>query len=251
MRYIIQAACGCNTGKIRKNNEDNFIFDGKCLDKENNGLIRPLKTNKLRNGFSVAIFDGMGGENFGELASYVAARYMQLIKFRFSDVIVPKEEYFEKLALRLDGVVVDAQKEMCTERMGTTMVSLYFWGSYVYVCNVGDSRAYRLRNGDITQISMDHVEKRPGKEGKKTYLTQYLGFSTDEIEIEPFIAKEKVKKGDLYLLCSDGLSDMLTDSEISDIMSQNTDVETCVRRLIGTALEQGGRDNVTVIVCKI
>lgn len=252
MRYTIQAACGCNTGKIRKNNEDNFYFDGKCLERENDGLKHPVCVEEtLRNGMCIAVFDGMGGENFGEYASYAAARQMQLTERSLLDFFIPEKKYLERLAQQLDEAVVKAQQEMCTDRMGSTMVSLYFAGQYVYVCNVGDSRAYRLRDGEFLQLSTDHIEKRPGRETRKAPLTQHLGFGSDEIEIEPYIAKGKVKRGDMYLLCSDGLTDMLTNFEISDIMFKSEDAESCVQALVQSALEHGGRDNITVIVCRL
>ena len=131
------------------------------------------------------------------------------------------------------------------------MVCLYLSGRYAYVCNVGDSRAYRLRDGEFLQLSCDHVEKRPGRDQKKAALTQHLGFGSEEIEIEPYIAKGELKRGDTYLLCSDGLSDMLTNFEITDIMLGCEDAEDCVRQLIDSALQHGGRDNITAIVCKL
>ena len=252
MKYTIQAACGCHIGKIRKNNEDNFFFDGKCLEEINNGLKHPAWIEgELKNGFCVAVFDGMGGENFGEVASYAAARQLQQTERVFSDFFIPEKQYLERLTEQLNTAVVKAKKEMLTERMGSTMVSLYFAGKYVYVCNVGDSRAYRLRDGEFLQLSVDHIEKRPGREGKKAPLTQHLGIEPEYLQIEPFIAKGKVERGDLYLLCSDGLTDMLTNFEICDIMLQSEDVESCVNNLIHAALEHGGRDNITAIVCRL
>lgn len=252
MRYMIQAACGCNTGKIRKNNEDNFYFDGRCLEIENNGLKNPACVEeRLKNGYCYAIFDGMGGENYGELASFTAARQMQQMERSLADYLIPEKKYLERLAIRLNDAVVEEQQKMRTERMGSTMVSLYFSGRYVYVCNVGDSRAYRLRDGEFLQISVDHVEKMPGRPNKKAPLTQHLGLGCEEIQIEPYIAKGEIKKGDIYLLCSDGLTDMLTNFEISDILLREEDAESCVKELIHSALEHGGRDNITVIVGKI
>ncbi len=252
MKFTIQAACGCNTGKVRKNNEDNFFFDGKCLEENNEGLKRPVWIeDALKNGFCVAVFDGMGGENFGELASYAAARQMQATERSLSDFLIPEKKYLERLTQQLNEAVVETQRQMCTDKMGSTMVCLYFSGRYVYVCNVGDSRAYRLRDGEFLQLSQDHIEKRPGREGKKAALTQHLGFGSDEIEIEPYIAKGELKRGDIYLLCSDGLSDMLTNFEITDIMLKSEDAEDCVQKLIDSALEHGGRDNITAIVCKL
>jgi protein phosphatase len=252
MRYLIQAACGCQIGKIRKNNEDNFFFDGKCLERENNGLNHPACVEEpLKNGFSVAVFDGMGGENYGEYASYAAARQMQQTQRTLTDFLIPEKNYLLRLTNQLNGAVNQVQQEMHTDRVGSTMVGLYFSGRYVYVCNVGDSRAYRLRDGEFLQLSVDHVEKRPGRENRKAPLTQYLGFGSDEIQLEPHIAKGQIKRGDVYLLCSDGLTDMLSNFEISDILMQQTDAEFCVKELIDAALERGGRDNVTAIVCRL
>lgn len=252
MRYTIQAACGCHTGRVRKNNEDNFYFDGKCLEKDNFGLKHPVcMDGQLKNGLHIAVFDGMGGENFGELASYAAARQLQQTERTFADFFIPEKKYLQRVVTQLNEAVAKRQEEMCTDRMGTTMVSVYFSGRYIYVCNIGDSRAYRLRDGEFLQLSEDHIEKRPGKDHKKAPLTQYLGFGTEDIQLDPYIAKGKIQKGDMYLLCSDGLTDMLTNFEISDIMLKSEDAESCVQKLIDSALEHGGRDNITVIVCRI
>lgn len=252
MKYTVQAACGCHIGKIRKNNEDNFFFDGKCLEKDNNGLKHPVQIEEdIKSGFCVAVFDGMGGENFGELASYAAARQLQATERSLRDFLISEKKYLERLTAQLNDAIVREQQKMCTDKMGATMVCLYLSGRYAYVCNVGDSRAYRLRDGEFLQLSHDHVEKRPGREQKKAALTQHLGLNSEEIVIEPYIAKGELKKGDTYLLCSDGLSDMLTNFEITDIMLNSQDAEDCVKSLIDSALQHGGRDNITVIVCKL
>lgn len=252
MSYKIQAACGCHTGKRRTNNEDNFCFDGKYLELDNDGLENQISIEKrLKSSLHVAVFDGMGGENFGEVASYTAAREMQQTSRKITDFFISEEKYLEKLTQRLNDAVVRTQKEMLTDKMGTTMVSLYFSGRQVYVCNVGDSRAYRLRDGEFVQLSADHVEKRPGREQRKAPLTQYLGFGSEDIMLKPHIARYELKKDDMYILCSDGLTDMLTEFEISDIMLDCENVEACVKTLLQAALEHGGRDNTTVIVCKL
>ena len=252
MRFMFDAACGCNMGKVRKNNEDNFFFDDKCLELDNQGLRNPACfSDNLKNGLCFAIFDGMGGENFGEVASFSAARKMQTITRSFSDFFISERKYLLKLTAQLNDAIVEAKKELCTERCGSTMVALYFSSGYVYTCNIGDSRAYRLRDGEFLQLSVDHVEKCPERKHKKAPLTQHLGIDPEDMQIEPHIAKGKIAKGDIYLLCSDGLTDMLTNFEISDIMLQNDDLDECVKNLIQAALERGGRDNITVIVCKI
>lgn len=250
MGFHIDAACGCRIGKIRKNNEDNFFFDGKCLEQENEGLRNiACMEGRLKNGTCVAVFDGMGGENYGEVASFTAARAMQGKTRKLEDYFVQERKYLEKLTLSLNDAVVEAEKALNTNRMGTTMVMLYFASRHVYMCNVGDSRAYRMRGGEFLQISEDHVEIVPGK--KKTPLLQHLGIDPEEMLIEPYIAKGELKRGDVYLLCSDGLTDMLTNLEIAEIIQKSEDAAECVEALTEAALANGGRDNVTVIVCKI
>lgn len=252
MRLSIDAACGCNVGKIRKNNEDNFFFDSKCLELDNLGLRNTACfSDSLKNGLMLAVFDGMGGENYGEVASFTAARQMQSITRSLSDYFVSERKYLSKLTMQLNDAIVAEKKELCTDRCGSTMVALYFSSGYVYTCNIGDSRAYRLRDGEFLQLTVDHVEKRPEGERKKAPLTQHLGIDSEDMQIEPYIAKGKINKGDTYLLCSDGLTDMLTNFEISDIMLQNENPVDCVECLIKAALEHGGRDNITVIVCRI
>ena len=252
MAFVIEAACGCNIGKIRKNNEDNFYFDGKCLEEENNGLknseyfVAPIKR-----GLCYAVFDGMGGENYGEIASFAAAHQMQQTERTLGDYFISEKKYLNRLSISLNDAVLQAKRKLCTDRMGTTMVALYFSGRYAYVCNIGDSRAYRLREGDFLQISKDHVEFRPGREHRKAPLTQHLGIDPEDMLIEPYIAKGELKKGDMYLLCSDGLTDMLSNLEISCLMHDSNRVDECASHLIQAALEKGGRDNITVIVCRI
>lgn len=251
MAYILDAACGCNTGKVRKNNEDNFFFDGRCLEADNSGLKHPVTMTKtLRRELCVAIFDGMGGENFGEVASFAAADCMQYTTRKLKDYFIPERKFLNSLCMKINDAVVAKQQELCTERMGSTMVALYFSHGYVYVCNLGDSRAYRLRDGEFLQLSVDHLEKRE-QTRKKAPLTQHLGISPENFLIEPYIAKGELKRGDQYLLCSDGLTDMLTNLEIDGIMSSTESAEDCVKKLIDAALEKGGKDNVTAIVCRI
>lgn len=252
MKKRIQAACGTNTGKIRRNNEDNVCFGGCILAAEHdaaskqsemwgkNGFVRPF-----------AVFDGMGGENHGELASYAAAKGLAATRMIWSDRFRPYDQYLQQLVMKLNRAVLDVKAEMMTTRMGTTMVSLSFAHRHAYVCNIGDSRAYRLRNGELLQLSKDHVESRPRRPGGKPPLTQHLGIDPEDMLIDPYICKQKCRAGDMYLLCSDGLTDMLTDLEISGIMQDSADPAVCVDRLIEAALEHGGRDNITVIVCGI
>lgn len=252
MSYILEAACLCNKGKVRKNNEDNFFFNKEYLDAMNDGLEAPLSLRKdLRENIFLAVFDGMGGENFGELASYAAADCMKDIAFEAGSDFVSEGKFLNDICLKANDAVVARQKKLLTDRMGSTLVGLYFSNNDVYACNLGDSRAYRYRAGELLQISVDHVAKNGNYKSKKAPLTQHLGIDPDNYILEPYIAKGGQKLGDQYLLCSDGLTDMLTDQEISEIMEKTGSAEECVRCLVDAALEKGGRDNTTVIVARL
>lgn len=249
MKRWIQAAYGTNTGRIRKNNEDNVCFDGYFLDADHGAAIQQTT---IRGGTGhIAVFDGMGGENYGELASYAAAKSMATMKKSWSDQFHPWEWRLNQLITKLNQAVLAAKEEAMTTRMGTTMVSLCFAHRNVYVSNIGDSRAYRLRDGELCQLSVDHVASRPRRPGGKPPLTQHLGIDPEDMLIEPYIMKHSIQPGDVYLLCSDGLTDMLTDLEITDIMQNNEVPAACVDQLIDTALEHGGRDNITVVICRM
>ena len=252
MPAIISAACGCDIGKIRKNNEDNFYFDERCLAENNNGLKHTVTMERsLEKECCVAIFDGMGGEQFGEIASFAAADGMRGIVEELSRYVIQEKKYLTDMCQKLNESVLVKKRELCTEHMGTTMVAACFSHGYVYICNLGDSRAYRLRGEVFQQLSEDHVLREERLPKKKAPLTQYLGIPSDEYLLEPYIVKGKLQAGDQYLLCSDGLTDMLTNLEIADILLNADTAEASARRLLDAALDAGGRDNITVIVCSI
>lgn len=251
MGWNLEAACSCNRGKCRSNNEDNFYFDGKCLEEIHDSLPNPaFWEGPVRNGLCMAVFDGMGGASFGESASFAAARQLQQTQRKMADFFLPERAYLSRLVQEMNLAVVSEAREKQASDMGTTLVALYFSGRRVYVCNVGDSRAYRLRSGEFLQISLDHVSQRPAGAGKAP-LSQCLGIDPEEMSIEPYIAKGEVKRQDVYLLCSDGLTDMLSNFEIADILLNNPNPEEAVRELEDAALERGGRDNITCIVCRV
>lgn len=260
----VQAACGCNTGKRRKNNEDNFYFDGKYLDSENGGLAEILVKEGGRRSFLdgmlgespyefYAVFDGMGGGDYGEVASNLAAITAEGCiksgeKISLYDVSVSLQELCREMSRR----IFQSGTNLGAAQMGSTITSLFFYAGQVWVCNVGDSRCYRLRNRKMEQLSVDHTDeeemKIAGITGRKPYLTQYLGVDPSEMRIEPYVKRHELKRGDRFLLCSDGLTDMVSEQEICDMLAKYEDPEECTERLIQAALDGGGKDNITVIV---
>ena len=113
MAFILNAACFCNTGKVRKNNEDNYFFDGRCLPETNEGLKLPVSmTHTLRKEYCVAVFDGMGGENFGEAASFAAADGMQSITRRLKDYFFPERRFLKNMCTKLNDLVLARANEL-------------------------------------------------------------------------------------------------------------------------------------------
>lgn len=252
MSILLTAACGCVTGKLRKNNEDNFYFDGQVLPADNNGSPGTLTMKTLlKQDLLVSVFDGMGGENFGEQASYSAAACMRDSDTELRGMTNDVTQFLTGLCESMNASVNEAKEKYLTSHMGTTMVGFYFTQRCVYSCNLGDSKSYVLRGSGLRQLSQDHVDTWSASHsgGSKAPITQYLGIDPEEFMIEPYISKQDYLPGDKYLLCSDGISDMLGDERIAVILREAASAESAVNELIAAAMEAGGRDNITAIVC--
>ena len=256
-RLMISAYAASNVGKKRQNNEDNYYLEGNYVDSLNNASCETAgKTEML-----VSVCDGMGGEEAGEVASQlavetIAIKYNQLLNDSFSDTAI-------------ESYVAEANKRICDEisrrkkRLGTTLTLLGFKDGIVTMSNVGDSRIYCLSDNKLEQISKDHTEaqsmvdagimtaEESMKVPEKHKLTQHLGIYPYEMIIEPYTVRKPAREGDKYLLCSDGLTDMLSDEEIHNILNKNSSLKDIAEELISLALDHGGKDNVTVAVCEI
>lgn len=253
MDFRIEAACGSSIGRVRCNNEDNFLFDGSSLPQDNRGQMPPRNLCGTFGGHvCMAVFDGMGGMDHGEVASATAAESMKDLVRQLRE---PLTDALEDACLQANRAVWDAQTALGTHNMGTTLAMLCFTESRVHAVNVGDSRIFGLRGHRLVQISTDHTDeaymKERGITGRKPRLTQYLGMDPGQVRLEPHVTGGSLQTGDIYLICSDGLTDMLDKETIRQLLSDSGTASKCVERLITAALEQGGRDNVTVIVCRI
>ena len=255
MQYQLSAACLCNIGRVRGNNEDNFYFDGRTLPLNHVSLDKPLLQEVNTNPFAAfGVFDGMGGEQNGEVASFVAAEtFKDKCKWLREYVVSPQEFLAEASTAMNDAVAAEAKK--VSGRVGTTGVILCFSDNEVYCGNVGDSRAYRFHKSALFQFSTDHNDakflREHGITGRKPRLTQYIGLDPEEMMIEPSYTKEKLQVGDRYLLCSDGLTDMLDNLSICSILKNSDTVQQGVEMLMDAALENGGRDNTTIILIEV
>ena len=252
MGYMLSAACECNVGKFRQNNEDNFYFNGYVLPEQNSGTERTLTytCDFTDNAVDFAVFDGMGGHADGQTASYLAGSvFANLLESGSSN----EEVLRQSVKAMSDTIAQRAKSEY--SNMGTTAVILRVTPDGGYLANVGDSRAYRFRKGALTQVSHDHTDealmKSLGVMNRKPRLTQYVGLSPEEMIVDPYIAELQIARGDQYLLCSDGLTDMVSEDEIATVLGKASDVSRKVRELVKLALEHGGMDNVTVILVEI
>ena len=242
------------TGKVRKKNEDNIFMNGMILPEKHEDVsefICSEREDSQRN--LLAVLDGIGGTYYGEKASYEAAKIMQQI-FRKADMNDRNgENFFTDLCNLMNEKICQLQEEYMTG-MGTTMSALLFGKVAVTVCNLGDSPIFLVRDGQINRIHEEHTNRKFLQEHKinrKLELTQCLGIPEEEITICPYIHSQKLRDGDWYLICSDGLTDMVSDEEILAIILSRREHGEKVKVLIDRAMEQGGRDNTTIILINI
>ena len=253
MAFTIHAACHCHPGYVRSNNEDNFFFDDLSLQERNMGLSAPLTlTATTEQRRILAVFDGMGGESNGETAAFVAA---QALFAGLHGIDCDGDGDFSyEAAQQMNLEVWRTALSLHTDRMGATLAMLTFRDDHVYACNLGDSRIFRLREGKFHQLSQDHTDEAFIKaQGivRRPRLTQFLGMNPEEFQAEPYVSGFFVQPGDRYLICSDGLTDMLDPGAIVEAILGAESPAQCAQRLVDAALEKGGRDNVTVIVCTV
>ena len=251
MAYQIEYAYTCHIGKIRNNNEDNFWCCGDSLEAQNQGM------SHIRSGYMkqseyplLAVFDGMGGESCGEMAAFLEAEACgEHFKTAKDGIRNDPEEFLNEICESMNQAICDYGRTNKINSMGTTAALLAFAEDAVYSCNLGDSRIYKSDREKFYQISQDHVLGR--SLFGKAPLTQYLGMEEENLQLEPSISRQEIKIGDRFLLCSDGITDMLSDGEIADILSRDIPVAKTVEILVDRALKKGGRDNITVVLCEI
>lgn len=245
---VVTAASRCDVGRVRKINQDTVFCS-----------LEPV--GLLPNLFIVA--DGMGGHKAGDLASTEAVRcFIKCIKERSREA----EDIVDLMHLALEEanryVYYLSKESEDYQGMGTTFVAATFCGNSLYCINVGDSRMYKLnRAGEhpmsLKKVTVDHsIVEMMIKEGmiteeearvhpQKNMITRAIGIE-ETVEIDDF--RLDVDRLVRVLLCSDGLSGMLTDLDILNIVSGKNDVEDTAARLVEKANEHGGRDNISVIV---
>jgi len=269
MKRSITAAASVNMGKKRLNNEDNLYFNGEFLTEETREKSADFDTVCGDRRQFYAICDGMGGEQLGELASLIAVETLH--KYAESRRHNSKnggekniDADWERCIHEMNGLIVEAQKSRGASRIGTTLALLAVENKFAHLYNVGDSRIYLLLNGKLEQMSFDHTAvansvkmgiltpEQARIHPHRNRLTQYVGVDPEEMVIEAHKNIIEIKNKDIFLLCSDGLTDMLDDAEISRILKETGKPAEAVRQLMNAALSSNGKDNITIIVlaCK-
>ena len=201
--------------------------------------------------FIIALADGMGGHNAGEVASEETLSNLKYFIHDLPRGLAPGEMN-EMMVEWLNSVnkMINSRGLMDTSKldMGTTLVGVLYYGERYYWMNCGDSRLYRLRDGQLTQLTVDHsLTKNDGSQRHSNVITNCIGAGFKDSYIDFYEFTNDVLPGDTYLLCSDGLNDMITDLEIQELMVANK----TANQLCEAAIEAGGFDNVSTCVFHI
>ena len=234
-------------GRVRSQNEDMVLVDTHFIRNSEFSTQASLNHNDR---YLVAVADGMGGHNRGDVASNDVLRNLQ---FYFSDI--PEKlnagDFNEVMVEWLDSINnFVASKGRADEQfkgMGTTLVGLaYYYGDF-YSMNCGDSRLYRFRQGELTQLTTDHsLNNMLGSEKHTNIITNCIGGGCNSSYMD-LVRISDIWPDDVFLLCSDGLTDMLPDQEIARLLNDGADAMA----LGDAAVEAGGLDNVSCCVITI
>ena len=246
-----------DVGKKRDHNED-YIVLPKLSEKN-----KILRIKRFTKGNLFILCDGVGGANSGEVASKMTSTNISKM---FYDGFINSKNPIKKLLkiiLIVNKEVYDlASHSQELSGMGTTLVLVLIHRQVAYIISIGDSRAYFLRDHEFSQITADHSEVWElysqgiiNKEEMRTHprsniITMAIGMDEELPEDKINCNQITVEKGDTFLLCSDGLTDMVEESEIKRILDKDKDMNVRVRSLISLANENGGKDNISVIVIK-
>ncbi len=235
MLRVGESAYKTDTGRQRRANEDSYFARAPVF----------------------AVADGMGGAQAGEVASRVAASSFES-GFPTGD---PPEKDLEKLFGQAnDEIHLLAGEDATKAGMGTTLTAALVGGTQVSFGHVGDSRAYLLRDGTLRQLTSDHSlveelrrqgrisEEEAAEHPQRSVITRALG-PEPSVKVDTFT--EQAHDGDVFLLCSDGLTTMLAESKISEILIESKTLRSAVSRLVDAANKAGGKDNITAVAFRL
>ena len=252
----IDVAAITDKGLNRNKNQDCYFCNGILSPSGCEKKSDVIQTDSMRPAL-FGVFDGMGGHLYGERASEICG--------------LVTRDYFASYSGGNPGTLLgtickESNNRVCNEmrqvvkgRMGSTAAMLMIENNNYTVANLGDSPVFIVRQNRISQISFEHTERHNyerinGKNyspDKKFKLTQHLGIFPEEMEIEPYIASGNVFPGDIFIICSDGLTDMVKPPEILSVAVNERSAESAASVLMEKSLKNGGKDNVSIIVIRV
>ena len=245
-KFSITAAS--HVGCIRSNNEDMIlVWDRFIRNDSYRTEIYPESINR----FVIAVADGMGGHNAGEVASQQAIENLRFfiddlpVGLSSGDLNEMMAEWLKSINKSIEG---RGLSDPSLADMGTTLVGIIYYEHKFYWMNCGDSRLYRLRDGQLTQLSTDHsLNNMMGTKKHSNIITNCIGGGCRTSFIDMYEFTSDVKTDDTYILCSDGLNDMVDDKHIEALADQQCSASEFCR----AAIDAGGYDNVSVCVIKV
>ena len=267
----VDLAAQSHRGRVRLNNEDHFYVGRASRDLQTLMTSLPVTEIPERSGevvYAMIVADGMGGQAAGEIASQMAIGTMIQLVLATADWIMrpdpgEPERVMERIADRYRkahaAVLHRSEEDPSLAGMGTTMTLACSLGHRLLTAHVGDSRAYLFRNGVLQQLTRDHTlaqrladaglidSEHISEHRARHILTEAIGAGQ---QAEPDLRQIDLVDGDDILLCTDGLTGMIGDDAIADILQRRKRANEACQLLIDAALERGGTDNVTVTLAR-
>jgi protein phosphatase len=257
-----------HVGLRRSENQDHYVALRRTRTQQL--LLTNVPTEQLTlptdEAYAIAVADGMGGHHCGALASQIAIRSAWDLAGRTTSWIMKLEDLnTDELTERVEGFVYLMQQAFVQEYQvnpefgmsGTTFTAAYFVSSFAVVAQIGDSPSFLWRNGTMKRLSTDHTIEQefisagvsPEIAGKFSHmLTRCLGY--DSQNARPEIHFMRIQPGDQLLICTDGLTDMVSDVQIAQCLDESPNPQAACDGLIALALKGGGRDNVTAVLAR-
>lgn len=238
-----------HTGKVRADNEDAIAVDDSVYQ---SNMPTPLSFMlPLQGPHLLMVADGMGGHQSGEVASQWL---LERLALSLNTVALSKDVLTQHLQNANLALFEHMTNDPTLNGMGSTLVGLYCESDRALLFNIGDSRAYRVQDGFLAQLSSDDTYDNSSfgdlDESKKTgRISQAFGGCSQFTEIDPHVSEIKLIAGDTFLLCSDGLTDMLSLDDMEAAVDEN--LLLSVQRLFDQTMDAGGNDNISILIVHV
>ena len=260
--FKFTCAASTKTGK-RPVNQDNYML-GNLYAPQDHADLRNNAQGKTDHPFFVAVADGMGGEASGEKASFETVRVLAAVSNRLRNDFESNKRIVHDSVLQANDAICNVMRNENIRSMGSTVVTLLLQDDKCSYTNLGDSRLYMLRNGELVQLTKDHTEGQAmvdahvlTEEQLKTHpsrnrLSRHLGISREDMMIDtPVYPDITLQANDKFLICSDGVCGVLSKEEMSKILSMSATTVAKAEILVASSIDAGSRDNVTALVVEI